>query len=105
MPRSPTCDCPVVSASSIGPEFAIRPRRHDPVCGDCASQCGALANLTMVGALDQNEFCRLAVLELPAVYRLAYHLAPSHHDTDDLVQETYVHALKAWQDFEFREHG
>jgi RNA polymerase sigma-70 factor (ECF subfamily) len=37
----------------------------------------------------------MAMAELPAVYRVAYHLAVNGPDAEDLVQETYLRALKA----------
>jgi RNA polymerase sigma-70 factor (ECF subfamily) len=55
--------------------------------------------------LEENEFRRLALHELPAVYRLSYHLSDSTQDADDFVQETYLHALKCASGFELREHG
>lgn len=55
--------------------------------------------------MNDVEFRKLALLELPAVYRLAYHLSDRAQDPDDLVQETYLHALKCAARFELREHG
>jgi RNA polymerase sigma-70 factor, ECF subfamily len=42
-----------------------------------------------------TSFRELAMAELPAVYRLAYHLASNGPDAEDLVQEAYVRAFKA----------
>ena len=53
----------------------------------------------MAEPLDKEEFRRLAVLELDAVYRLAYHLAARADQVDDLVQETYLRALRSRSDF------
>ncbi|MBC7785722.1 MAG: sigma-70 family RNA polymerase sigma factor [Burkholderiales bacterium] len=55
--------------------------------------------------MEEKEFQRLALNELPAVFRLAYHLAAKRHEVDDLVQETYLHALKASATFQLADHG
>jgi RNA polymerase sigma-70 factor, ECF subfamily len=55
--------------------------------------------------LDHDCFCQLALAELPAVYRLAHHLASCPHEVEDLVQDTYLHALKSASTFELRECG
>ena len=55
--------------------------------------------------MDRSDFAKLALLELPAVYRLAYHLCASKHDVDDLVQETYLHALRAADQFQLKSCG
>jgi len=43
--------------------------------------------------------------EFDAVYRMAMSLARNPNDAQDLVQETYLKALKAEGRFELREHG
>ena len=43
--------------------------------------------------------------ELPAVHRLAHHLCANKHDADDLVQETYLHALRAADQFQLKSCG
>jgi len=55
--------------------------------------------------LDPRDFRCLATLELPAVYRLAHHLCGCAQDVDDVVQETYLHALKGECRFQLREQG
>lgn len=47
----------------------------------------------------------MAVAEIDAVYRMAFHLARSPDQASDLVQETYLRALKAETKFELRERG
>ncbi len=56
-------------------------------------------------ALEQEEYRRLALLELDAVYRLAYFLCGQAHEADDAVQETYLRAFKAGDQFKLSEHG
>ena len=56
-------------------------------------------------ALDHDRFCQLALDELPAVYRLAHHLVSCANEVEDVVQETYLHALRAAPNFELRECG
>ena len=55
--------------------------------------------------MDQNEFRKLALAEMDAVHRLAYHLAHDPQEAGDYVQETYLRALKSSADFELSEHG
>ncbi len=45
--------------------------------------------------MEQKEFRKLAMTEMDAVYRLAFHLLPGSQDVGDLVQETYLQAFKA----------
>jgi RNA polymerase sigma-70 factor (ECF subfamily) len=47
----------------------------------------------------------MAMGELPAVYRLAYHLARTPADAEDLVQETYLRAFKAEHTFKLGQVG
>ena len=44
--------------------------------------------------MDRSEFERLALDQLDAVYRLAYHLTHAGDKAEDLVQEVYVRALR-----------
>jgi RNA polymerase sigma-70 factor (ECF subfamily) len=44
--------------------------------------------------MDRSEFERLAMDQLDAVYRLAYHLTHAGDKAEDLVQEVYVRALR-----------
>ena len=55
--------------------------------------------------LDAMQFRQLAMAELDAVYRMAFHLARNADDAADLVQETYLRALSAEATFELREKG
>src|SRR4051794_31706356 len=43
--------------------------------------------------------------ELDGVHRLAYHLAGSANEADDLVQETYLRAFKSRNTFQLPEHS
>lgn len=58
-----------------------------------------------VARLDNVEFRKLAMAELDAVYRMAFHLSRHPDDAADLVQETYLKALGAAGDFELRDRG
>lgn len=55
--------------------------------------------------LESQEFHALVLRELDAVYRLAYHLTLSTDKADDLVQETYLRALKSRASFRTTERG
>ena len=55
--------------------------------------------------MDPNRFRELALQELEAVHRLAYHLASRPQEADDLVQETYLRAFKYADSFELAGHG
>lgn len=53
----------------------------------------------------ERSFEELAVPHLDTVYRVAYRLTRDGHDAEDLVQETYLKACKAFGRFEMREFG
>ena len=53
--------------------------------------------------MDSAAFRALALEELDAVYRMAMHLARNPDEAADLVQETYLKALKAEERFELRD--
>ncbi len=55
--------------------------------------------------LAQQQFTDLAVAELEIMYRLARRLSGDPTRADDLVQETYLRAIKAWHTFELRDYG
>jgi RNA polymerase sigma-70 factor (ECF subfamily) len=51
--------------------------------------------------LDSDAFHKLLLAEVDAVYRLACHLSHTRSEADDLVQETYLRALKSAGTFTF----
>ena len=53
--------------------------------------------------MDSAAFREMALAELDAVYRMAMHLAHHPDEASDLVQETYLKALKAEDRFELRD--
>lgn len=55
--------------------------------------------------MDATEFRRLAMDELEAVHRMAFHLAREPDAAADLVQETYLRAFRAEATFELRDRG
>ncbi len=55
--------------------------------------------------MNRDAFRNLAVAELDSVYRMAFHLARNPDTASDLVQETYLRALKAGERFELRDGG
>ena len=55
--------------------------------------------------VSQGEFEKLAVAELDMLYRVARRLAGQPAAAEDLVQETYMRALRARGDFELKEFG
>ena len=55
--------------------------------------------------MQSEEFRRLALNELDAVYRMALHLARHPDEAQDLVQETYLRALRSESTFELRDRG
>jgi RNA polymerase sigma-70 factor, ECF subfamily len=123
-----TCDCSDQAhraAAICGNAFATRTKidkyrarfrdapswtvhRPAQLCQDFVSRADTrvVVRCNFLGSiLDQNCFRQLALAELPAVYRLAHHLSHCPHEVEDLVQETYLHALKAAGTFELRECG
>src|SRR5689334_11271283 len=55
--------------------------------------------------LSRDEFVRLALAEIDAVDRVARSLVRSGAEADDLVQETYLRALKSCDGFELQSFG
>jgi len=53
----------------------------------------------------EKSFEELAVPHLETVFRVAVRLTRSDHEAEDLVQETYLKACKAFGRFEMREFG
>jgi RNA polymerase sigma-70 factor, ECF subfamily len=55
--------------------------------------------------LSREEFVRLALQELDAIDRVAHSLARDSADAADLVQETFLRAIKAHESFDLQEFG
>lgn len=55
--------------------------------------------------MNRDRFDRLALEHVDAVYRMAMHLARNEAEAADLVQETYLRALRAADRFEERGRG
>lgn len=55
--------------------------------------------------MDRGEFERLALEQLDALHRMAMQISRRHDEADDLVQETYLRALKAADRFEDQGQG
>jgi RNA polymerase sigma-70 factor (ECF subfamily) len=53
----------------------------------------------------REEFEAVALPHLDAVYRMARSLAANEAEAEDLAQETFVRAFRAFAKFELREHG
>ena len=49
--------------------------------------------------VEQQAFRDMMLAEMDAVYRMAMHLARHPDEAQDLVQETYLKAFKAWKTF------
>ena len=56
-------------------------------------------------ALSRDDFIRLAMGELDAVDRVAKSLCRDKAEAEDLVQETYLRALRAHESFKLHEFG
>jgi len=56
-------------------------------------------------SLSADEFGKLAINEIDSLARFAASLTSNPAEADDLVQETYLRALRARDTFEIREHG
>jgi RNA polymerase sigma-70 factor (ECF subfamily) len=54
---------------------------------------------------DEQSFEALAVPHMQAIYRIARRLSGDQHEAEDLVQETYLKAHKAFARFELRKFG
>lgn len=55
--------------------------------------------------LSRNDFERLAIEQLDTLYRFARRLTRDQNRAEDLVQETYVRALKGRDNFDLQEFG
>lgn len=58
-----------------------------------------------MGGADDKSFETLALAHLDVVYRVARRLTKDEHEAEDLVQETYFRAYRAFDKFEMREYG
>lgn len=52
-----------------------------------------------------REYERVVLCHLDLVYRMAFKLSGSPHEAEDLVQETFLRAHRAFDRFELREYG
>jgi RNA polymerase sigma-70 factor (ECF subfamily) len=55
--------------------------------------------------MDSESFHKLVLSEVESVHRLAYHLCRDGHEAEDLVQETYLRALKSGDTYELGTFG
>lgn len=68
----------------------------------------AAISTALIGRMSDHgadEFARLALPHVDAVFRVARRLSQSDHEAEDLVQETYLKALQGFTGFELREFG
>lgn len=56
-------------------------------------------------AITREEFERLALDQIDMLDRLARARTANAAEAEDLVQETYLRAIRSWASFELREHG
>lgn len=55
--------------------------------------------------MDPASLHKLVLAEVESVHRLAYHLCRDRHEADDLVQETYLRALRSADTFQPGDYG
>ena len=55
--------------------------------------------------MEESAFRELIIAEIDAVFRLGCHLTRSRQEADDVVQETYLRALRSASTFALAAHG
>ncbi|HSU65347.1 MAG TPA: sigma-70 family RNA polymerase sigma factor [Tepidisphaeraceae bacterium] len=55
--------------------------------------------------LSRDEFEKLALEQIDLLYRVARRLTHSEDGAGDLVQETFLRALRSYQTFDLQQHG
>jgi RNA polymerase sigma-70 factor (ECF subfamily) len=55
--------------------------------------------------ITRAQFDGLAMEHIDMLYRIARRLTREPVQAEDLVQETYLRAFRAWNEFELKEHG
>ena len=68
--------------------------------GEADPRAAAEARRIAVEARDRVRFEEEALALADQVYRVARRLAPSREEAEELVQETYIRALRNWQSFQ-----
>lgn len=63
------------------------------------------AMVSIMTSPDSERFEKLALIHLDSVFRMACRLARDESEAEDLVQETFVRAFRAFPRFELRDHG
>ncbi len=61
--------------------------------------------LSIMTAAESERFEKLALVHLDNVFRMACRLARDESEAEDLVQETFIRAFRAFPRFELRDHG